>query len=93
MELLYKADWSNDKSVAVKCKVIGVKENSTDGSLQFRLKIGNLDDTFDMPEGMFRERVKTRDQVEKDYIPVDDVLGSIQRVLGIKTKKAEVAAE
>ena len=93
MELLYKADWSKDDTVAVKCKILGVKENNTDGSLLFRLKIGNLDDTFDFSEGRFRLTVKTREQVEKDYTPVEDVLGSIQKVLGIKGKKAEVAAE
>ena len=91
MELLYKADWSNDKTVAVKCKIIGVKENNNDGSLLFRVKIGNLDDTFDFGEGRFRDTVRTRDQVEKDYTAVEDVLGSIQKVLGIESKK--VAAE
>ena len=93
MELLYKQDWSNDQSVPVKCKVIGASESAIDGTLRFRCKIGNLDDTFDFTETQFRTRVKTRDQVEKDYSPIDDVLGSIQKVLGIKAKKAEATAE
>ena len=93
MELLYKADWSNDKTVAVKVKVLGAKESNIDGSIQFKCKIGNLDDTFDLPEQLFRDRVRTREQVEKDYSPVDDVLGSVQQVLGIKATKAEVTAE
>lgn len=92
MELLYKQDWTNDQSVPVKAKILGVSESSLDGTLRFECKIGNLDDTFDFTESQFRTRFKTREQVEKDYTPVEDVLGSIQRVLGIESKKKEVAA-
>ena len=93
MELLYKQDWSNDQSVPVKCKVIGASESAIDGTLRFRCKIGNLDDTFDFTETQFRTRIKTRDQVEKDYTPVEDVLGSIQKILGITVKKKAEATE
>ena len=91
MELLYKRSWEDDDSVAVKCKVLAVSENQTDGSLLFKCKIGNLDDTFEFPEAMFKDRVKSRDQVAKDYKPVEDALTAINKVLGIEaTKKKEV---
>lgn len=93
MELLYKQDWSNEKTVAVKVKVLGASESSLDGTIIFRCKIGNLEDTFDLPEPLFRDRVKTRQQVEKDYSPVEDVLGSIQKVLGITVSKKAEATE
>ena len=83
MELKYKSDWTDDK-IAVKCKVVRVAESNIDGSLVFTVKIGNLDDEYDMTEQRFRTTVKSQDQISKDFTPVTDPLSAINKVLGIQ---------